>query len=200
VQQLTEAPFQVTWQPAVYAVHASDGINISTIKDVFKQLHVVSHIALIDLAARLDPADPLCAEVASAAAEGQQHAAAAEGARYGGTAHFLNMLFHPEPVEVQTVRAYRCYCCMPCVPHTPVTRLTPVCLPLLHCSLPVSAAAKLLQRQFAKEEVLAWKFEVVRRRDQLAKAEAEAQASMAGDGPHLRERPICRTASIQDAI
>jgi hypothetical protein len=64
------------------------------------------------------------------------------------------------------------------VPHAHVTRLTPVCCPVLHCSLPVSAAAKLLQRQFGKEEVLAWKFEVVRRRDQLAKAEAEAQASL----------------------
>jgi hypothetical protein len=88
VQQLTEAPFQVTWQPAVYAVHATDGINLSTIKDAFKQLHVVSHISLSDLAARLDPADPLCAELASAAAEGQQHVAA-EGGRYVGIAHSL---------------------------------------------------------------------------------------------------------------
>lgn len=91
VQQLTEAPFQVTWQPAVYAVHASDGINLSTIKDAFKQVHVVSHITLSDLAARLDPADALCSELASAAAEGQQHAAA-EAGRYGGSAHFLNVL------------------------------------------------------------------------------------------------------------
>lgn len=90
---MTKAPFQVTWQPAVYAVHASEGINLSTIKDAFKQLHVVSHIALSDLAARLDPADPLCAEHASAAAEGQQHAAAAEGGRYGVTALWEHLSF-----------------------------------------------------------------------------------------------------------
>lgn len=45
------------------------------------------------------------------------------------------------------------------------------------CSVPVSIAAKLLQRQFQKDESLAWKFELVRRRDQLAKLEMETQAS-----------------------
>lgn len=65
---------------------------------------------------------------------------------------------------------------------------------MLHCSLPVSAAAKLLQRQFAKEEVLAWKFEVVRRRDQLAKAEAEAQASLAGDHQYFTSGPSLSAA------
>ena len=86
----TECPFQVTWRAAAFAVHAADGINLSTIKDAFRQLHVLSHVSLADLAARLDPADALSAEVAAAAAaaataaaDGQQHAAAAtmEGAR-----------------------------------------------------------------------------------------------------------------------
>jgi len=72
----------VTWQPAVFAVQAADGINLSSIKDAFKQLHVLSHISLADLSARLDPTDPLCAELANTAAEGQQHATtAAEAAR-----------------------------------------------------------------------------------------------------------------------
>jgi hypothetical protein len=43
------------------------------------------------------------------------------------------------------------------------------------CSVPIKLAAKLLQRQFSKDEPLAWKFELVRRRDQLARLEAEAQ-------------------------
>ena len=47
----------------------------------------------------------------------------------------------------------------------------------MSCSVPVSVAAKLLQRQFVRDEALAWKFELVRRRDQLAKRELEAQAS-----------------------
>lgn len=66
----------------MFAVHAADGINLSAIKDAFKQLHVLSHLSLGDLAARLDLADPLSLEVATAAAEGHQHAAALEGARY----------------------------------------------------------------------------------------------------------------------
>jgi hypothetical protein len=63
----------------VFAVHAADGINLSSIKEAFKQLHVLSHISLADLAARLDTADPLCAEVAGATTA----AAAADGAQGG---------------------------------------------------------------------------------------------------------------------
>jgi hypothetical protein len=67
----------------VFAVSAAEGaLNLSAIKDAFKQLHVLSHISISELAARLqDPADPLCAELAAAAAEGQVHASAGEGAR-----------------------------------------------------------------------------------------------------------------------
>lgn len=52
----------------------------------------------------------------------------------------------------------------------------PVMLSSMH-SLPVATASRLLQRQFARDQALAWKFELVRRRDQLAKTEAEAQVT-----------------------
>jgi hypothetical protein len=40
-------------------------------------------------------------------------------------------------------------------------------------------AAKLLQRQFNKDQALAWKFEIVRRREQLARLAAEAKVGRA---------------------
>lgn len=61
---------------------------------------------------------------------------------------------------------------------------------LLHDSISVGVMAKLLQRQFSKDQALAWKFEVVRRRDQLSKAEAEAQVSPV-NRCSLKVQPAC---------
>lgn len=65
----------------MFTVQAADGINLSAVKDAFKQLHVLSQITLSDLAARLDPADALCAEIASAAAAADGQQQLADGAR-----------------------------------------------------------------------------------------------------------------------
>lgn len=51
------------------------------------------------------------------------------------------------------------------------------CACVCPCSMPPKLAMQLLQRQFSRDQGLAWKFELVRRRDQLLKAEADAQAS-----------------------
>jgi hypothetical protein len=175
-----ECPFQVTWRPAVFAVQAADGFNLSTVKDAFKQLHVLSHITLSDLAARLDPADPLCAESAAAAAEGQQHAL--EGAR---SARYLLLL-----LRVSNAQFHCCLLILFASPASaPITipqALNVVILlgPVLPCSVPIGMAAKLLQRQFHKDEALAWKLEIVRRRDQLVRLEAEAKVGLASRHRH----------------
>lgn len=58
-------------------------------------------------------------------------------------------------------------------------------------------AAKLLQRQFNKDEALAWKFEIVRRRDQLARLEAEAKVGLASRHMlHVHDARVCMTAAL----
>eukprot|EP00775_Hariotina_reticulata_P009324 gene9324-9489_t len=63
-----ECPFASDWHAAVFAVQAADGINLTAIKDAFRQLQVLQHMSLADLVSRLDPADPLTAELAAAEA------------------------------------------------------------------------------------------------------------------------------------
>lgn len=74
--------------------------------------------------------------------------------------------------------------------------------------MPVSIGAKLLQRHLQRDESLAWKFELVRRRDQLAKLEMEAQASCCRDayacvlGVELASQCLVGTAAVkaQEAV
>jgi hypothetical protein len=73
----TECPFKAEWHAAVCTVHSVEGLNLPAIKDAFKQLKVMQQLSLADLAARLEPSDPLVAEVA--AAEAANAAAAASG-------------------------------------------------------------------------------------------------------------------------
>jgi hypothetical protein len=73
----TECPFQAKWHAAVCTVQAAEGINLPAIKEAFKQLKVLQQLSLADLAARLEPGDPLVAELA--AAEAATAAAAASG-------------------------------------------------------------------------------------------------------------------------
>lgn len=50
------------------------------------------------------------------------------------------------------------------------------------CSLPPQLAAKLLQLRFQRDQALSWKFELVRRREALATAEADAKVTAAVSG------------------
>jgi hypothetical protein len=72
-----ECPFASNWHAAVFAVQAADGINLTAIRDAFRQLQVVQYLSLADLAARLDPADPLTAEVTAAEATSGNNASCA---------------------------------------------------------------------------------------------------------------------------
>lgn len=61
-----ECPFEYTWHAAVCLVQVADGISTSAIREAFKQLQVLQQLVISDLAVRLDPADPLAAEIAAA--------------------------------------------------------------------------------------------------------------------------------------
>jgi hypothetical protein len=60
-------------------VQAAEVINLPAIKDAFKQLKVLQQLSLTDLAARLEPGDPLVAEVAAAEAANAAASAVASG-------------------------------------------------------------------------------------------------------------------------
>lgn len=65
----------------MFSVHAAEVLNLSAVKDAFKQLRVLPIVSLADLAARLEPGDPLAAEASASAADRQQQAICAEGGR-----------------------------------------------------------------------------------------------------------------------
>jgi hypothetical protein len=67
-------PFATEWQPVVFAVQAAEGISWPALRDALRQLRVLQHLSLPDLAACMDPADALSTELQAAAT-------AAEGAR-----------------------------------------------------------------------------------------------------------------------
>lgn len=54
---------------------------MAAIKEAFKQLKVLQQLSLADLAARLEPSDPLVAEVAAAEAANAATAASGEAVR-----------------------------------------------------------------------------------------------------------------------
>lgn len=168
-----ECPFQAEWHAAVCSVHVAEGVNALAIKEAFKQLKVLQQLSLPDLATRLEPTDPLAAEVAAAeAAHAAARAAAgtgpAEAARYGASCK-----------QYPIMRI----CCLPLISTQRMARTgqgltTCCCYPVaraLLCSFPPALAAKLLQLRFKRDQGLAWKFELVKRREALAKAEAEAK-------------------------
>lgn len=78
----TESPFESSWNAAVCLVQAAEGVSLAAIKEAFKQLQVLQQLAILDLAARLDPADPVAAEIA--ASEASSTANSAGGAGDGG--------------------------------------------------------------------------------------------------------------------
>lgn len=85
-----------------------------------------------------------------------------------------------QPWRAQGGLSFKRSCTTDCLHSLQHAQSRPVLMPCMSCrvrSVPVGVAAKLLQRQFMKDEALAWKFELVRWRDQLAKLEVEAQAS-----------------------
>jgi hypothetical protein len=74
-----ECPFEAEWHAAVCTVQAAEGINLPAIKEAFKQLKVLQQLSLADLAARLEPGDPLVTEVAATEAANAAAGAAASG-------------------------------------------------------------------------------------------------------------------------
>jgi hypothetical protein len=74
-----ECPFEAEWHAAVCTVQAAEGLNLPAIKEAFKQLKVLQQLSLADLAARLEPGDPLVTELAAAEAANAAAGAAASG-------------------------------------------------------------------------------------------------------------------------
>lgn len=78
-----EPPFEACWRPVLGVVWAtapeaanavsSPPLDLTSIQDALRSLDAAKPVSLLDLAARLDPADPLAQEVAAAEAA---HAAA----------------------------------------------------------------------------------------------------------------------------
>ncbi len=61
-----ESPFTVEWNAVVNMVWVADGLNAAAIREAMGKLKVAQLLSVADLAARLDAADPLAAEVAAA--------------------------------------------------------------------------------------------------------------------------------------
>lgn len=75
----SECPFQASWHAAVCTVQAAEGLSLPAVKEAFKQLKVLQQLSLADLAVRLEPADPLVAQVAAAEAANAAAGVAASG-------------------------------------------------------------------------------------------------------------------------
>lgn len=68
------------------------------------------------------------------------------------------------------------------------------------CSLPPQLAAKLLQLRFKRDQGLAWKFELVRRREALARAEADAKVRAAATRSKVAEDGSSCSYMMQGAL
>jgi hypothetical protein len=66
-------PFELDWRPAACVVWVQDRAAGAALRDALRKLQVLQPVAVADLAARLDAADPLAAEAAACEAA---HAAA----------------------------------------------------------------------------------------------------------------------------